>query len=101
MAHRLLIRPAAETDLATLGDYLAARYGEAIALAALSRIEHVAALITETPQLGRSLDEILQGIRCFPCGASLIFYQVTDTAVEIVRVLDARRDWIKLLLSAL
>jgi toxin ParE1/3/4 len=44
------------------------------------------------PNLGRSRDELEEGIRSFPVGKYVIFYRVIPAGVEIVRVLHGSRD---------
>jgi toxin ParE1/3/4 len=49
-------------------------------------------LLSKFPRLGRARDELHPGIRSVLVGMYLIFYRVTDAAVEIVRILHGARD---------
>lgn len=56
----------------------------------LAELEAKCSLLRRHPYLGRQRNELVPGLRSFPRRA---FYSVPDTStVEIVRVLDGRRD---------
>ena len=44
------------------------------------------------PEMGRERNELLIGLRSFPTGKFIIFYQETDFGIEIVRVVHSSRD---------
>ncbi|MCD8487819.1 MAG: type II toxin-antitoxin system RelE/ParE family toxin [Desertifilum sp.] len=48
--------------------------------------------LTQFPNLGRSYTELKPNLRGVPLMGYIIFYQVVDGGVEIVRVLSAYRD---------
>lgn len=48
--------------------------------------------LCETPNIGRRRPELLPDIRCLPVKRYLIFYRVTDKAIEIARVVSGYRD---------
>ncbi len=45
-----------------------------------------------SPELGRSRDELLPGLRCLPAKRYTIFYRVGSGTLEVVRVLSGYRD---------
>ena len=49
-------------------------------------------LLGQFPSSGRSRDEILPGLRSFPVSYFVIFYRIEMTQVQVVRVVDGRRD---------
>ena len=49
-------------------------------------------LLGQFPSSGRSREEILPGLRRFPVSGFMIFYRIGMTRIEIVRVVDGRRD---------
>ena len=49
-------------------------------------------LLGQFPSSGRSREEIFLGLRSFPVSGFVIFYQIGMTQVQIVRVVDGRRD---------
>jgi toxin ParE1/3/4 len=44
------------------------------------------------PQMGRSYEYIRQGMRGLPLNGYIIFYQVVDNNIEILRVVNGRQD---------
>jgi len=48
--------------------------------------------LCETPDIGRKRPELLPDIRCLPVRRYLVFYRVTEKAVEIARVISGYRD---------
>jgi toxin ParE1/3/4 len=44
------------------------------------------------PQLGKRRNDLIVGLRSFPIGKYLIFYQETTNGIEIVRVIHGARD---------
>ena len=52
----------------------------------------MARLLEDHPFAGRSRDEVRTGVRSIASRPHVIFYRVTDNTIEIIRVLDGRRD---------
>ena len=48
--------------------------------------------LLHSPQLGKMRDDLIVGLRSFPNGKYLIFYQETANGIEIVRVVHSARD---------
>lgn len=48
--------------------------------------------IAKNPYLGRSRDEIIDGVRSYRVGAYVIFYLIDRHHIRIVRVLHGARD---------
>jgi len=83
----------AKEDMKSIARYTQKKWGR------LQRNKYIAALdkrfhrLAETPELGRSCDEILQGYRKLPEGRHIIFYHsMAAGGVEIVRVLHCSMD---------
>jgi plasmid stabilization system protein ParE len=55
-------------------------------------ISHTYQLIEDHPFGGRAHDELRPGIRSIATRSHIVFYRVRNHAIEIVRVLDGRRD---------
>jgi toxin ParE1/3/4 len=49
-------------------------------------------LLAEQPMIRRSREELAPGLRSFPLGRYVIFYEVTPDGIAIVRVLHGARD---------
>jgi len=48
--------------------------------------------LCSTPEIGRKRDELIPGIRSLPVKRYLVFYRVTNDAIEIARILSGYRD---------
>ena len=48
--------------------------------------------LTNLPKMGKQRNELIFGLRSFPAGKYLIFYQETKNGISIVRVLHSARD---------
>jgi len=48
--------------------------------------------LCDTPEIGRERPELLPGIRCLPVKRYLVFYRVTEEAIEIARIVSGYRD---------
>lgn len=44
------------------------------------------------PEMGKERNDLLVGLRIFPTGKFMIFYQRVDPGIEIVRVVHGSRD---------
>ncbi len=83
----LVWAPKAKQDLRNIWAYFVRVASPEIADQVLGEIDQAAARLGDRPYLGRTRDEVLPGLR------GVLFYKVTDTTVEIVRVLHERRDF--------
>ena len=83
---KILRRPEAETDLIEIWVYIAEENPTA-ADALLESIDDKCATLATSPLMGRIRDELLPGIRSFPVGHYVIFYQPIEDGIEVVRVL--------------
>lgn len=83
--------PRARLDLIEVWHYIA-EDNEAAASAMLRRVDQVTRMLSERPHAGRSRKELNPEIRSFPVGNYVVFYRVTDRAIDIVRVLSSFRD---------
>jgi toxin ParE1/3/4 len=90
---RLVWAPKAKQDLRNIWDYFARVASADIADKILHEIDQRAAHLSARPYLGRPRDEIMPGLRGVLVQPHTVFYRVTDTAVEILRILHERRDF--------
>ena len=87
----------AVADLAEIRDYIAER-NVAAAEKLLDAIEEACSRFAGCPQIARSRDDLLLGIRVFPVKKNYaVFYRILEDEVEIVRVVHAARDFNRLL----
>jgi len=87
----IIKRPRARGDLTGIWDYIAAD-NETRADAFVDLIDQKFQALAGHPNLGRSRDELAEGLRSFPVGKYVIFYRAIPAGVEIVRVLHGSRD---------
>jgi toxin ParE1/3/4 len=84
--------PEAEQDLIEIWIYLAREASTAVADGQLRDIDRTRERLEEWPHSGRMRDELLPGLRSVAVRPNVVFYRVRGEQVEIVRVIDGRRD---------
>lgn len=89
--------PRAAKDLRDIWAYYARVASPDIADKILREIHLAAARLIDRPQLGRPRDEVKPGLGGVLAQPYTVFYRLTDTAIEIVRVLHERRDFASVL----
>ena len=87
----LFISPNAEADLDDIWSFVASR-DALVADRLIDAITNQFQMFREMPDAGRQRNELRVGLRSFPVGSFLIFYQRTENTIEIVRVLHGARD---------
>ncbi|WP_371718352.1 type II toxin-antitoxin system RelE/ParE family toxin [Anabaena sp. UHCC 0204] len=78
-------------DLDTISEYFLTRNieaGETLFKEFTKKCEN----LLQFPNMGRSYEYIRQGMRGVPLNSYIIFYQVSDNNVEILRVVNGRQD---------
>jgi toxin ParE1/3/4 len=88
-----VLRPRAKADLAEIWRYTAERWNTAQADKYYRGIVAELGKVAESPTLGRPCDDIRPGYRRQNVGAHVIFYRTDGEAVDVVRILHARRDF--------
>jgi toxin ParE1/3/4 len=86
----------AERDLVDIWLYIA-NDNPAAADKFLDQIDTICKVLSASPLLGRSREELGRRLRSFPVGDYLIFYRPKRTGIAVVRVLSGYRDLDKLL----
>lgn len=71
--------------------YIAAE-NEPAATRVVARINGVFEMLGLQPEAGRRRPELGEGLRSFPAGSYVVFYQIGRSGVDIVRVLHGHRD---------
>ncbi len=79
-------------DIEDIADYLASQTGLEQAERFLSKLDAKFVRITQFPNLGRSRNEILPGLRSLSMDSYLILYTATGARVDILRVVSGYRD---------
>ena len=81
------VRQATDNDLLDIFIYGCEKFGLDTAEAYIYRLEAGIQQLTEHPESGRSIEQIIAGVRALPVVSHVIYYQVTDTTIDIIRVL--------------
>jgi toxin ParE1/3/4 len=89
---RITRRERALDDLAEQWSYRALEVGTENADALIERIEKRLRLLAEYPESGTKRDELRPGLRSVVLGKLVLFYNPLRDGIELVRVLDGRRD---------
>ena len=90
---RILRTPQADADLQEIWSSIA-RDDVSAADKLIRRIDDAFLSIAANPDVGIRLDEIRPGLRCKPVRRwYLIFYEITDDSITVLRVLHGSRDY--------
>ena len=81
------LRQAADNDLLDIFIYGCEQFGIDTAEAYIYRLEAGIQQLTEHPKSGRSIEQIIAEVRALPVVSHVIYYQVTDTTIDIIRIL--------------
>ena len=84
--------PEAETDLANVWNYYSDVAGSKVADDRVRAIGEVCRMLEEHPLAGRARDELGLGLRSALASPYVLFYRVDGDAIQLVRILDGRRD---------
>ncbi len=103
---RLSYRPAALNDIQRSADYISTVLKNPRAAYSLkAKILQGASLLRENPYMGTPLSSKFEGlntaIRFIVVNRQLIFYEVWEDYIEVIRVLDGRTDYLSHLLDTL
>jgi len=90
--YQLIIAPAAQDDLKEIYQYGLRHWGQAQSDNYLETLKGKLWSLTEQPLIGTERSELLAGIRSLPTESHILFYRVTASNVEIIRVLHGRQD---------
>lgn len=91
-AYQLVITSAAKTDLKNIYLYGIRQWGQAQSDHYLEIIKNQFWSLTEQPLMGVDRPELLPGARSLPVESHTLYYRVTTSSVEIIRVLHGRQD---------
>jgi len=82
----------ARADLGRLGQWIARESGVQRAEAVLEALEERFRPAASLPLIGHSREDLGQGLRCLTMRPYLVLYRRQSFGIEIVRVIDGRRD---------
>lgn len=84
-------RPLAQEDLTEIWEYIA---DDSInrADAFIDTVDGKLRTLAAQPMMGRARDELMSGLRSFPVGRYVLFYELVTDGIALVRVLHSARD---------
>lgn len=88
---RLRFSPVAERDLEKISDDIAAAAGERVAVRFMRRLKASLRNLEDFPRMGRPRPRIGAGVRSWAFPPYVAFYQLSEDAVEIIRLVHGRR----------
>jgi toxin ParE1/3/4 len=89
----LVWAPKSKRDLVDIWKYYAKVASPELANTMLRELDRAAMRLARHPLSGRSRDEIVPGLRSLLVHPHSIIYHVTESAIEIARILHERRDF--------
>ncbi len=88
---QLIFSPQFRIEADKAWDYLA-EYSVTRANAFIIEVSETLDQLAAYPRMGRSREEIMQGMRSFPVGRYLIFYQPIENGIKVLRLKHAAQD---------
>lgn len=82
----------AERDLAAIIDYTLSTWGAAHAVKYIDGLEELATSLAQSPDLGKSYEELHKHLFVFPYEKHLLFYRKERYGIIIVRILHDSMD---------
>jgi toxin ParE1/3/4 len=89
---KIELSPAAVQDLRDIWRGFAENSTLNLADKKIAILQNKLTLLSQFPAAGRQREELMLGMRSLPALEFVIFYQIFDTKVQIVRILNGRRD---------
>ena len=87
----IIISPKAEEDLESINERIAS-YSPQAANRLLDKIGDKFETLASFPNMGKSRNELIAGLRSFPIEDYLIFYFPIENGIEIARIVSGYRD---------
>lgn len=88
---KILKKPKAEEDLLKIWEYIAEDSPKR-ADQFLDKLGNTLKMLAQFPEIGRSREELRQGVRSFAQAPYVIFYKNLKNGIEVLRVLHGARD---------
>lgn len=90
---RYRLSPRAKRDLDGIWAYSESIWGKRQAERYIRLLSGAVEAIATDPRKGRACDDIRPGYLKYPVGSHVVFYRLTGSEVEIVRILHGRMDF--------
>ncbi len=89
---RLVVSKRAKRDLDGIWRYWAGRSSAEVAEGQVGRIRESLPLLVQQEEAGRLVERWGAGIRVFPAGKYLVYYEIGQGVVRVLRVVSGERD---------
>ena len=89
---RIRLSDRAVADLETIVGYTRQHWGERQARRYANALRNALRRLRDRPALGRSRDDVLPGVRSFPCGSHVLFYREIADGIAVLRILHGGMD---------
>jgi toxin ParE1/3/4 len=89
---RIVFTVNSRQDLSDILLYTAQQWGRAQRDTYRTLIRNTLRTLAQTPELGRSRDELSAGLRSHAVGSHVIFYWTNDREIVIAHIFHSRRD---------
>ncbi len=86
------VRQKAQEDLISIWLYTAEQWGVEQAGRYLQQIEDKFIWLAENPKAGQLRSDLPPACYCMPCNSHLVFYDLGDDQIDIIRVMHQRAD---------
>lgn len=96
---RLVLHPAARTDLAAIWDWTAANWGAAQAEAYVTGMRAAFTLLQSVPEMSRERAEISPPVRVYTYRSHVVIYRLSEDALVVHRIVHGRTNWAESLLD--
>ncbi|MFH1301455.1 MAG: type II toxin-antitoxin system RelE/ParE family toxin [Planctomycetota bacterium] len=93
---RILRTRQANEDVLNIWSYIA-EHDTTAADQLIRRINDLLQQLAAHPGLGAKQEQLRKGLRCFPIGNYLIFYEPIENGIQVLRILHGARQWEDLL----
>lgn len=87
-----MLRPKARSDIEAIADYTFENWGAVQEELYLRLLKRSLESLGENPELGRSLDEVIPGLRRLLAGQHIILYFIGELEIDVVRILHQSMD---------
>jgi len=82
----------ARQDLLDIADYSVHRFGRRQTERYLSALQHTIESLMLMPTKGMTRDELISGLRSYPCISHSIYYLTDSTMLTVIRILHQSMD---------
>ena len=86
------LSPLAEEDLLKIISSTIEAWGSEQAKIYSQSIDAALTKLAQYPEFGRQRDELYKNARSFPIEKHIVFYQLSDTGIDVARILHQRMD---------